>query len=296
MAAVPIYPYGDTANQILNLARTRLASEIMANTGFPGGGDNGRQFDEVGGGPSAPELDSQSNVITRTQITFNGAYRKFQKYLGDLGYRLLIRDNLIIPALPINSNPDPSSQSWLSWNGFFDGTTLHNLPALPLDFYAPLKIRERLSGQNAIFIPMRNSMDGLRNVQIRGNFNGQWEWRTNAIYMTGANSLTDLQLRYISYLPALPDPNYFVANTPWYLQIIPIPGCASALAWYICSEILSLRGEEFMDMATKAIALAEDEASKVFNDQARTDQRTNVRRQPRGGGRSGQRWGYQYGL
>lgn len=291
----PFYPFGDTPNQILNLARIRLASDILANTGVPGGADNGKQFDDAGGGPAAPELDSQSNVITRTQIMFNGAYRKFQKYLANLGYRLLLKDNLVISSLPSNNNPDPSAASWLSWNGFFNGTSLTTTPALPQDFYAPLKVRERISGQNSIFIPMRNSMDGLRNIQIRGIYNSQWEWRSNAIYLTGATSVTDLQIRYISYLPTLPDPNYPTANTPWYFQAIPIPGCSSALAWYICNEALALRGEDCQDMAMKAQTLAEDEANKVFNDQARADQRTNLRRHPRAGGHGNSR-GYRYGL
>ena len=302
MTPAPFYPFGDTANRVLNLARTRLASEIMANTGFPGAADNGKQFDETGGGPAAPELDSSGNLITRTQITFNGAWKKFQKYLADLGYRRLIRDDLDITGIPPNLNPDPAAQSWLSWNGFFDGTSFTQLPQLPKNFYAPLKIRERLTGQNSVFIDMRNSMDGLRDVQIRGIYNGQWEWRGDAVWLTGANSLTDLKIRYISYLPDFPDPSYpgiITPNgtipTPWYQQTMQIVGCSSAMAWYICYEVLGLRGDQYADLAARALSLAEDEANKVFNDQARADQRTNVRRHPRSGAR-GSYWGYQYGL
>ncbi len=282
MATLPVYIYGDTPNQILNTARTRINDLILPSQGYPGGSDSGQQFTEVGGGSNSDERNPDGTLIDRTQILFNAAYRKFQKYLANLGYRLLIGDNLIIPSLPVNNNPDPAAQSWLSWNGFFDGTTFHTSPTLPIDFYAPLKIRERISGQNSIFIPMRCSLDGLQNQYIRAVLNRQWEWRTNALYLPGATSTTDLQFRYTRYLPALPDPAYYVPNTPWYQQMLPVPGCLSAMAWYCAYEVLVLRSEDTQAAAVVALANAEDEANKVFNDQARADQRTNCRRRPRG--------------
>jgi hypothetical protein len=292
MATLPVYPYGETANQILNTARIRVNDVLLTAQGYPGGADPGQQFTEIGGGTQAVELNPDGSLILRTQIIFNAAYRKFQKYLANLGYRLLIGDNLQITALPVNSNPDPSVQSWLSWNGFFNGTVFTTTPALPEDFYAPLKIRERLSGTNSIFIPMRCSLDGLRNNYIRVTLNRQWEWRTNGLYLPGATQLTDLQLRYTRYLPALPDPNYYVADTPWYEQTLPIPGCSSAMAWYVAYEVVSSRGGDLADVATLALQNAEGEADKVFNDQARADQRTNCRRQPRGGSSRGRGSGY----
>lgn len=293
MAAVPVYIYGDTPNQILNTARIRINDLVLPSQGYPGGSNPGQQFSEVGGGVAAPEQNPDGTLIDRTQILFNSAYRKFQKYLANLGYRLLTGDNLIISSLPPNTNVDPSAQSWLSWNGFFNGTTFAATPALPQDFYAPLKIRERQSGQNSIFIPMRCSLDGLRNIMIRTVLNRQWEWRTNGLYLTGATATTDLQIRYTRFLPALPDPNYFVANTPWYEQMLPVPGCLSAMAWYVAYEVLVLRAGELADAAVTALQNAEDEANKVFNDQARADQRTNCRRRPRGGGRPrSYRYGY----
>jgi hypothetical protein len=291
MSTLPVYIYGETPNQILNAARTRVNETILAPQGFPGGSDPGSQFNEVGGGVANLEQNPDGTLIYRTQIIFNNAYRKFQKYLANLGYRLLIGDNLIIPSLPINSNVDPAAQSWLSWNGFFNGTAFTNTPALPQDFYAPLKIRERLSGTNSIFIPMRCALDGLRNSYIRVTLNRQWEWRTNGLYLPGATSLTDLQLRYTRYLPALPDPNYYVSNTPWYEQMLPVPGCLSAMAWYICYEVLNYM-PELGEQALVALKNAEDEADKVFNDQARADQRTNSRRHPRGGSSRGRGSGY----
>ena len=288
MATQPVYIYGETPNTILNIARSRVNSMVLTPSGFPGGSDPGSQFNEVGGGDSlSTELNPDGSIIFKTQIIFNAAYRKFQKYLANLGYRLLIGDNLVIEELPPNTNTDPSSQSWLSWNGFWNGTVFTATPALPEDFYAPLKIRERINGQDTVFIPMRCALDGLRNIQVRGIYNGQWEWRTNALYLTGATSTTDLQFRYIRYLPNLPDPNYYLPGTVWYEQKLPIVGCASALAWYIAYEALCPNPDA--PGAADVLAQAQGEADLVFNDQARADQRTNCRRRPRGGAGSSRR-------
>ncbi len=301
MAASPVNIYGDVINNVLNIARSRVNDLILAPGGYPGGGEAGMQFTEAGGGSNlSTDLNPDGSLILRTQVIFNSAWRKFQKYLANLGYRLLIGDNLIITALPVNNNPDPAAQSWLSWNGFFNGTTFASTPALPQDFYAPLKIRERITGQNSLFFPMTCALDGLRNQFIRTVLNRQWEWRTNALYLPGATSITDLQFRYVRYLPDYPDQNYYIANTPWYLQKLPIPGCASALAWYVAYEATfpgdEQTGQESQaanpGMAMTMLQNAENEANLVFNDQARADQRTNNRRRPRGGP-SGSNRGYR---
>ncbi len=233
MAASPVNIYGDIVNDVLNIARARVMDTILTPDGYPGGTGPGAQFTEVGGGANlSTGVNPDGSFILRTQVIFNAGWRKMQKYLQNLGYRELIGDNLIIPALPINNNPDPAIQSWLSWNGFFNGTVLTSTPALPQDFTAPLKIRERLSGQNAVFTPMRVALDGIRSIYVpRSTFNQVWEFRNNAIYLPGAVALTDLQIRYTKRLLAdFPDPNYYIPGTPWHQQRIPIPGCASALA------------------------------------------------------------------
>ena len=294
MGAAPVYVYGEVVNDVLNIARARVdALRALSPSGFPSESDPGGQFNEVGGGTSlSTALNADGTLVLRTQVILNNAWRKFQKYLGNLGYRQLIVDDFVVTAVPVNSSPDPAIQTWISWNGtaWSDGTNFTATPALPADFYAPLKIRERLSGQNAIFAPMRVGLDGLRNQFVRTILNRQWEWRTNALFLPGATALTDLQLRYIRFLPI------FTGSTspvvPWYLQQIPIPGSASALAWYIVYEALFPTGEE--PGATEVLVNAETEANLVFNDQARADQRTNNRRRPRGGSARGL-GGWRYG-
>ncbi len=276
MATLPVYIYGDTANDILNVARSRVRDLMLTAQGFPGGADPGEQFTEVGGGTTAVELNPDGSLILRTQIVFNAAWRKFQKYLSNLGYRLLIADNFVLASVPSNVSADPTVQSWLSWNGFYNGATVASTPALPLDFYAPLRIAERISGQSPIgfFTPMTVALEGLRNRFPRSAMNRQWEWRSNALYLPGTTGGTDMQFRYTRRLPDLPDPNYYVANTPWYEQMVPIPDSLSPLAWFVAHEVLLLRADE-TSAAGAGLALKNgmDEADQIFNDQARSDQR-----------------------
>jgi hypothetical protein len=277
MATLPVYIYGDTANDILNVARQRVNELVLTAQGFPGGADPGQQFTEVGGGPQAVELNADGSLILRTQLIFNAAWRKFQKYLSNLGYRLLIADNIVVANIPANAQGDPTIQSWISWNGNFNGTAFASTPALPLDFYAPLRIQERVNGSASFFSPMGNTLQGLRNNFARGALNRQWEWRSNALYVPGATGATDLQLRYTRRLPDLPDPNYYVSNTPWYEQQIPIPDSLSPLAWFVAYEALLLRGTQDMaDAAAIALQNGRDEADEIFNDQARADQRPKL--------------------
>ncbi len=289
MAAAPFYPYGDTVNTVLNLARSRTPLSVWPPDSFPGESSPGGQFTETGGGAGlATQQNPDGSLILRSQIIFNGGWRKFQKDLGNMGYRLLVGDNLVITELPANSNVDPSAPSWLSWNGFFDGTTLDDTKVLPANFAAPLEVRERISGQNAIFQPMKCPLDGLRPGLIRTILNRIWEWRENALYIPGATGMTDLQLRYIKMLPDFPDPDYpGVAPTVWYEQRLPIPDCRSPLAWYIAHE--ALLGK---DAAAAQVALQSGmlEMNEIYNNQSRADSRVNVRRKPRAGARGSSWW------
>ncbi len=126
MATQPAYIFGDTANAVLNTARSRVNEIILTPAGAPVGADPGQQLTQVGGGTLLTELNPDGSLCLRTQIIFNSAFRKFQKYLANLGWRGLI-DTLTIPAMPANTQADPTIQSWLSWNGNFNGTVFAGL-------------------------------------------------------------------------------------------------------------------------------------------------------------------------
>ncbi len=253
---------------MLNTARSRVNEIILTPAGAPVGADPGQQLTQVGGGTLLTELNPDGSLCLRTQIIFNSAFRKFQKYLANLGWRGLI-DTLTIPAMPANTQADPTIQSWLSWNGNFNGTVFAATPALPSTFYAPLKLWERVSGSNGDYQPMQSALNGLRNFSSRSTLSRKYEWRKNALWFPGSTVTNDLQIRAVTFFPDL------VATgspaTPWYYQLIPVPGSLSSLAWYVVIEVCFPRGDE--PGFQGALAQAQDEADKIFNDQARGDQR-----------------------
>lgn len=289
MSTAPAYPFGATVNDALNMARSRISELVLTPGGYPGGSDPGRQFNEVGGGANlSTDVNADGSLVLRTQVILNAGWKRCQKYVGGLGYRKMIVDNFILVAIPANVSNDPAVQSWISWNGngTFNGSVNANFtstPALPSDFLAPLKMEERVHGQNSSFFPMRPALDGIRTrYSTRTMFNRVWEWRETALYLPGANQLTDIQLRYTRRLPDFPDSNYFDLTVPWYFQVLPIPYIESSLAWYVVAEALSGMGDDYATAAANAETRAQNEADAVFDDQARSDQRTNNRRRPRG--------------
>lgn len=263
--SAPSYIYGDTPNAVLNLARARINDLLITPAGSPSGSGD-LQTTQVGGGTLLMELDSLGAVFLPTQVFFMAAWRRMQRYLASLGYRLQIATE-IISSFPANASSDPAIESWLSWNGSYNGSSLAGSPALPSDFIAPLKIRERVHGSTP-FLPMVNALDGLLNLPSKTTLNRQWLWQNQAIYFTGATGATDLQIRYIRLLPDI----VATGGTAWYLQPIPIPNCISALAWYVVYEVVVARAGE--QIAAGILSSAQFEADGIYNDQARADQRT----------------------
>jgi hypothetical protein len=274
-----------TAMTALNLARERVNDLIATPFGAPAPpADPALNFTQVGG-TNLLDVSTQS-ASQRTQVIFQAGWKDFIRYLEDQGHRAFIGGNLIVPALPANTSPDPAAQSYISWTEFFDGQNYWSTPVLPTSFAAPLKIGERITGTNAPFSPMHCGIDGIYPGWVRGIYNQKWEWRENRLYLIGAIGQTDLQIRYIKGLP----PISAVGNTPWYWLPLPIPDCEVAVACFIAARVGSARGPEFVaDMKAEA----KEQADYIFNRQARADQRVNVRRIPHG--RGGRR-NFWYGL
>ena len=273
-----------TAMMVLNLARERINDLIATSANAPAPAqDSALNFTQVGG---INLLDvSTPSASQRTQVIFQAGWLDFMHYLKDQGYRTFIGGNLVIRGLPANTNPDPASESYISWTEFFDGQFFWPSPVLPPDFLSPLKMGERITGTNAPFTPMHCGIDGIQTGWVRGIYNRRWEWRENRLYLLGAIGQTDLQIRHLKGIP----PIAAIGNTPWYYLPLPVVGCETAVACYIAARVGSARGPEFVaDMKAEA----QQQADYVFNDQARADQRVNVRRIPHGrGGRNRMAYG-----
>lgn len=251
-------PY-DFLESVLNVARTRLNDAIQS----------------LGG-----DILTDTQPFTATMV--NSAWRKLQYFLANLGHSRL-KQTFIAYALPVVASTDPASQTLWSWTQFFDGVGYFAPPVvtvLPQDFILPLRLWERQTGSNQIFVPMQMAPDGLpQGYKIP--FNRWFEWREDAIYMPGSTVSMDLRVEYAAYLPdfittnnVLGDPNQQLtpANMP-----VPIMRCQSALANYIAAEA----GKARLDDAGSAFtAEAETDAKLIMNTEVKLKQRTPVSRRP----------------
>lgn len=241
-------PY-DIVNFPLNAARTRLNDRIE--TLVPVGGqllDNTQPF---------------------TQQLVNDAWRKLQEFLADMGFTRLKRESGAI-SIPPAGTVDSGAFTSISWTGFNDGVNTSLTPFLPQDLISPLDLWERpfVAGPNAgVFTEMDRIVNGLPAVP-KAQWNRQWEWRDDAIYMPGATVQTDLRVRYAAYMLDFVDVgssagiNQF-PNTPWFGQPVPIMRSSDALSSYICAEVCKAR--EDMDGAAAFLAEAEGKARLILN-------------------------------
>lgn len=216
--------------------------------------------------------DSQNYVVPTVQL----AWRKLQEKLTDKGHPRLERE-IVIPALPLVTNLDPSAVQWINWTGFFDGTAKQPIPSLPQDFISPLRLWERPNAPAtnlARFRPMRLVPDSLYGRQ-KGSWNRFWDWRDDKILFPGSIILMDLQVDYSSYLPDIVPASGGFASTP-----VPIMRAARALAFYTAGFFVDPRGGEKSQSWWAEGDIAVDQ---ITNSQAKLQQRTSYSRIPWGG-------------
>lgn len=236
---MPSAPY-DTVTTVINAARTRLNDVI--NTLAPVGGkilDNTQPF---------------------SQQVVNDAWRKLQEFLADIGYSGLDQET-VLASVPAAATNDPMKLVYLSWSGYFDGNALQVAPVLPQNLIRPEKLWERPSGTTQVMTEMDEVLNGLPMVP-KANWNRQWEWRGDALYLPGALTVTDIRIRFAAYLSDFVD-NSPALNTAWYAQMVPIMRCLDAFADYMCREISIARGDA--DGAAAFQTSAEANARLILN-------------------------------
>lgn len=280
---VPILPPNtvgiyDPVNLVVNSARFRLNDKLKSLY------------------PHSGKILMETTAATQQAV--NNGWRRFQYALADAGLRRFY-DQAIILNVPPTTNLDQASECSLSWFGFFDGNNYNSVPALPRSLMVPLWMSERWSNTGFPFPDvnnpnMREQTDGLQS-QIKWIYNGQWEWRNDAIYFPGAVRTVDFRIRFQAYLPDFVD----VGTTRWWQQPVPIMRCDDPLSWWICSEFAAARAADG-DASEQMLAVAaacKAEAMAATKLQANRDvnQREDVRREPYGGGSRGRgSGGYGY--
>lgn len=182
------------------------------------------------------------------------ASRKFQEFLASLKYSGMEQEVNFI-ALPAATTADPLIQVKLSYDAYYpDGVTPNNAFVLPQTLIRPYKLWERQSSSSSLLTEMDEVINGLPSIP-KLQWNRQWEWRDDVLYMPGATVNTDVRMRYGAYF-ADPADNSPAASTPWYQQIIPILRPIDALADYICREVEIARQNPDAALAFQASAEA----------------------------------------
>ena len=267
-------PY-DNLESVLNLSRTRFNDAIAS----------------IGG-----EILTDTQPFTATMV--NSAWRRLQAQLCNLGYSKYKRKWWGY-GLPAVASQDPSSETFWSWTQYFDGVAYYTAPVVPLlpqDMIAPLVIKERQSGNNQPFSKMMLAPDGLRECRKRP-WNGQFEWKNDAIYMPGSTFSMDFEIEYAAYDYDFVSTNGVLGNpattpptTPFNMQV-PIMRCQSAFANYVCVECA--KGRDDVDVP-QFLAEAEQDAKLLMNNSdVKLKQRHPVQRRAYAGRGRGQLWGTQ---
>ena len=207
------------------------------------------------------------NTQPFAQTAFNASWRKLQEVLADLGYTGS-KQELSFTSVPACTSSDPMVQCYFDFNGYNNAGTYNTSFPLPQGFIRPLKLWERITSATALMTEMDNLLNGLPKVP-KLLWNRQWEWRADQLWVPGATSITDINIRYVQMIVDFadvgvsPGPNQ-IASTPWFGQPVPIMRCLDALADYLCREI--------------AIAVKNQEAAMAFESSAKANAQMIVNR------------------
>jgi hypothetical protein len=258
----------------LNLARTRLNDAIAS----------------LGG-----DILTDTQPFTGTMV--NGAWRALQAFLCNLGYSRYKKWFMGL-AYPKTAALDPAVMNYLSWTEFFDGQGNHyNVPLLPQDLIAPLRVMERQNNNavpysattnNLRFSPMLLCPDGLPEGMKRP-WNGVFNWEDDRLVFPGSLYSMDFKIEYAAYAPDFLTTNNILGNdssiTPANMPV-PIMRSESALANYIAAECAAGRSD--MDADTFLAAAEKDAKLLMNNSDVKLKQRRPVQRRAYAHSRGGQ--------
>ena len=273
--------------------------------------------------PGATNTPGEGRITTdnptispQTLPALNSAIREVYRELRNVGDPSLIKDNVLV-NLPANSVTGPSVQTYLSFNGYWDGGVLNFPPFLPPDMLYPVEIWEQqtsgtqTSGLEVIdsqggvwdigvdpggllttgpgsppvpptslpFIRMRQPQFGLTSRNQTFCL-GEWEWRQGQLNFVGALCPITIRLRYLAALTTFTSPLDFSTTQ------IPILDCQEAVAYKTAAKIgkpLSGVGPSTADLAQSA----KDAMQDLKNAIARRMQTIEFRREPYTAGHSG---------
>lgn len=231
----------------------------------------------------------EGQILTNTSITTSrlmaSAIRETYRDCRIMGDTVLVKDNYLLTLPPVNSSlgsgvMNPAVQVSIQNVGYFDGLMMWPNLVLPSDFYLPLEMWERQSGTNNPF-GMMNQSSGALAPRNQTQTLGDWEYRSDGLWMNGATQERDIRLRYIAQMPniILPSPHMDWTNT-----FVPIKDSQEAIA-----DKISLRYARRLggDVLADVQAQAKSSITALRQQVTRARQMINFERPAYGGGAAG---------
>lgn len=265
--------------EISNLVRSMVNDDKAGITGTAGEGQI--LVNPVVAGTSGNVANPQGVTLTNLM---NSAIRETYRDIRIVGQPTLIKDNYILEGLtPVNSSlgvgvPNPAVQVNLSVLGYFDGLQMNATLALPSDMLFPLEMWERQTGTENSFGMMRQS-EGALSPRHQVQAFGEWEWRTDAIWMNGATLERDIRLRYIATYPSIA-----TLNTIWDNLFVPIADSQEAIADKIVVRYTARLGGDSLQYAQQK---AQESILRLKQEVTKSRQMIDYTRPTYGNGQAG---------
>lgn len=251
-------PY-PTIEQVFNLARVFLNDTFAGATNTLG---EGRIF---------------TDTWTPNLTILNEALAELQRDLANLGVPRTTKEVFILDLPYINGPRGPSIadctvQTFLSYGGYWDGSTLWTSFNLPVDLYQPIRIWQRATNTGTTFGNLEQADDGLKSIYQDQTLGG-WDWRGDALYFNGSIVNIDIRIKYEATIGFYGN----IAPTAFSTTMIPFLDSLSALA-YRCAYIFADAREPGTPGSTSLLANYQAETGKMANRHTRQRQRTRFRR------------------
>lgn len=256
---------GNTSlSTIMNLVRALVNDSQAGATGTPGEG----------------QIFTNNPAISPfTQPFLNSSIRELYRELRNVGQPTLIKDNVIVSGLtPVNGanglgNPDPATQTYLGFGGYFDGTTINSNLVLPSDVLYMEQVWERQTNSGSSFVPMTQRQSGLGSRPQQPTL-AEWEWRNDNIWMVGSTSTVDIRMRYWCALP-----QFFSDTLDFDSTFVPILDCTDAVAYKTAVKYAVMLGSPGL---ADLRAEAKEQMFQLKNANVRRSQSADFQRIPAG--------------
>lgn len=214
-----------------------------------------------------------------TQPFLNSSIRELYRELRNVGQPTLIKDNVIVSGLtPVNGAnglgiPDPATQTYLGFGGYFDGSTINSNLVLPSDVLYMEQVSERQTGTNNSFVPMSQEQSGLPSRPQQPTL-CEWEWRNDSIWMVGSTNTVDIRMRYWCSLP-----QFFSPTLDFNSTFVPILDCTDAVAYKTAVKYALMLGSPGL---AELRSEAKEQMFQLKNANVRRSQSRDFQRMPYG--------------